>query len=210
MDITFDALAIFAYLIPGFISSILLNLLISREKNDFSEKVIEALVFSFLIYAAIAFSTDAAPVVINKSPDENAIPTTVFNGALMPRIMIYAILLPIIISICQRFDFPARLLRFFKMTRMIAQSDLWTHAFASQSGCWTTVVMKNGDRFYGWPRYYSTFGDKRSLLLHNPHLIKLDNSICKLEAEAMLLLDEDIYYIEFTPDQSDNINQEVK
>lgn len=210
MDITFDALAIFAYLIPGFVSSVLLNLLISREKKDFSEQVIEALVFSFLIYVAIALSTDAAPVVIKKSPEENAIPTTVFNGTLMPLVMLYAVLLPIIISVCQRFDFPAYFLRKFKMTRMISQSNLWTHAFASQSGCWTTVVMKNGDRFYGWPRYYSTLGDNRSLLLHNPHMILPDNKTCKLEAEAMLLLDEDIYYIEFTPDHSANNNQETR
>lgn len=204
MDITFEALAIFAYLIPGFVSSVLLNLLISREKKEFGEQVIEALVFSFLIYAGIALCTDAAPVVIQKASGENAIPTTVFNGALMPYILLGTILLPAIISLCQMLDFPARYLRKWGMTCMISQSNLWMHAFSSQKNYWVTVIMKNGDRFYGWPRYFSTLGDKRSLLLKYPYMIMPDNTSSKMEAETMLLLDEDIYYIEFTPNRSSN------
>lgn len=51
MQLSKDTLVLFLLLMPGFLSSIILNTLIVRKAPDGIALAIEALVFSFIIYA---------------------------------------------------------------------------------------------------------------------------------------------------------------
>lgn len=54
MRLTTEALTLFFLLVPGFVSSAVLNALVVRQTTGRASYVIEALVFSFLIYACLA------------------------------------------------------------------------------------------------------------------------------------------------------------
>ena len=57
---TFQALQILIFLIPGFISATILNVLIVRkEKREFG-KIVEALIFSMVIYTIYSFTVHPA------------------------------------------------------------------------------------------------------------------------------------------------------
>src|SRR5437870_5152512 len=62
MGLTREAAGIFALLLPGFVASILLDLLLVRRPKDHAAKVIEALVLSFLIYAIVTGLAGIYPV----------------------------------------------------------------------------------------------------------------------------------------------------
>ena len=197
MQITIESLAVMAYLLPGFISSAFLDELVDRPKKETAEKIVEALVFSFFIYALISLFSDQSPVTITKPPGEHTIPVTTFNGAVIGWVLGLAVLLPLVLSKMKMSDWPMKCLRACGFTAMISQPIMWVLTFQAQKQCWITVHMKNGDRIYGWPRYYSTSSEKRSIYVVRPYLIMDDNSSSKLNADGLLLLDEDIYYIEF-------------
>lgn len=54
MNLTTETLVVFLLLMPGFLSSAVLNAIVVRRVKDRTGNVIEALVFSFLIYAILA------------------------------------------------------------------------------------------------------------------------------------------------------------
>lgn len=54
MNLTSETLVVFLLLMPGFLSSAVLNAIVVRTAKDRTGSVIEALVFSFLIYAILA------------------------------------------------------------------------------------------------------------------------------------------------------------
>ena len=54
MRLTTETLTLFFLLVPGFVSSAVLNALVVRQTTGRVSYVIEALVFSFLIYACLA------------------------------------------------------------------------------------------------------------------------------------------------------------
>ena len=54
MNLTTETLVVFLLLMPGFLSSAVLNALVVRRAKDRAGNIIEALVFSFLIYAILA------------------------------------------------------------------------------------------------------------------------------------------------------------
>jgi len=53
MEVTFEALALLIFLLPGFVSSNILDHIMVRKPKDHFGRIIEALVFSFIIYAVV-------------------------------------------------------------------------------------------------------------------------------------------------------------
>ncbi|MDQ1272424.1 MAG: hypothetical protein QG591_1054 [Planctomycetota bacterium] len=47
MNISIETLTIFVFLIPGFVSSLIINTIVVRKEKDNLSKIIEALIFSF-------------------------------------------------------------------------------------------------------------------------------------------------------------------
>ena len=54
-NLNFESFQIIFFLIPGFISIWLIDLLIAREKKSAFDKIIESLILSFLIYLVATF-----------------------------------------------------------------------------------------------------------------------------------------------------------
>ena len=63
---TFQALQILIFLIPGFISATILNVLIVRKERKEFGKIVEALIFSMFIYTIYSFIFGKAPIALNQ------------------------------------------------------------------------------------------------------------------------------------------------
>jgi|HubBroStandDraft_2_1064218.scaffolds.fasta_scaffold212792_2 glucose uptake protein GlcU len=67
-----QALAVLLILLPGFLSAAVSRLLRSREKQSDFEKVVEALIFSFITYALyLIIFRDAMPIDVTSVVDKS-------------------------------------------------------------------------------------------------------------------------------------------
>jgi hypothetical protein len=202
MESSIEALTVFVYLMPGFISGLVLKRLADRRHLDTAQQCIEALIFSFLIYAMLAVFVGEPPVAIVTPSGEGSTPTTVFNSTMVLPILALAILLPCGAALCINNDIPHKWLRQCRLTKFASQETVWTQALAGETQCYITVHMKNGDMFYGWPTYYSASEDEPCLYLTNPYIVLPDKTFTRMNAGAILLKScDEIYFIEFHPDQ---------
>ena len=64
MEITFETVTVFVFLIPGFLSSAILNTVVVRKEKETFSRVIEALVFTFLIYGILSLFVTESPVLL--------------------------------------------------------------------------------------------------------------------------------------------------
>lgn len=60
---TLEALQILVFLLPGFVSAVILGALVVRRERNELRTIIEALVFSMLVYTCYSLVSDASPVV---------------------------------------------------------------------------------------------------------------------------------------------------
>lgn len=71
MNISTETLTIFVFLIPGFVSSLIIQTIIVRKEKDNFSKIIEALVFSFFIYVVISVVNGESPVLLHSDQINN-------------------------------------------------------------------------------------------------------------------------------------------
>ncbi len=107
MNITTETLTIFAFLIPGFISSLILNTVIVRKDKDNFSKLIEALVFSFLIYVVVSIFTDHSPVLLHSTKIDKTISYSIqYNARVVIPVVILSIFLPLFSGLLITKDLP--------------------------------------------------------------------------------------------------------
>ena len=155
MNISTETLTIFVFLIPGFISSLLLNTLVVRKEKDQFAKIVEALCFSFAIYAIVAIFIRESPVLLL---EEKIGETTKHSIQHNPKVIGWILALSVMISfICGLLittDIHMALLRKLRITDKTARNTIWLDVFMDQKR-FVIVNLKNSRRVFGWPMYYS-------------------------------------------------------
>lgn len=125
MRLTIEALALFVLLVPGFVSAAVLNAIVVRQsKARISNVIIEALVFSFLIYTCLAPFFGGSPVSIEVTTVEDQ---TTYQPNAEPAFLIsaigLAILLALIVGASITHDLHMRMLRWMRVTHRTARDN---------------------------------------------------------------------------------------
>ncbi len=205
MNLTYEALNIFLFLIPGFFSAIIFDQLTFRKEKDTLSKLIESLIFSFFIYSLSSFVSDNFPIIL-KSFKENDVTKYLieFNNDSIVYILIFSILIPIILSFFQNRDYMMRMMRYIKITDKTARETVWIDVFTDHKK-YITINFKDGRRLLGWPMYYSNNPNEGMIYLYDPSWItdKLDR--IDIGIHGMLIEDKsNIDFIEFHHKVQDN------
>lgn len=190
---TFQALQVLIFLIPGLISSVLLNALISRkEKNDLS-KIVEALIFSMLTYFIYSLFIKESPISLSHL--EKTFYSYDRNGLFL--LIIISLLLSVIASWLIITDTHMKIARFFKLTNKTARKDVWLDAFYDNKKH-IIVNFKSGQRIIGWPEYFSDDAKNQYIFLSKPSWID-NNKYVDLKNTKGLLITPNlaIEFIEF-------------
>ena len=138
MSIAFNELqTLLTILLPGFVTAAILYLFTSFSKPSPFERVIQALVFSFVINA-IAGLLEWLSLL-------ESVPKIVLYFAL-------AILLGVIVVYATNHDWLYRFLRLFRFTRETSFPSEWYSAFARNKKAYVVLHLKGERRFYGWPK----------------------------------------------------------
>lgn len=199
MNITAETLAIFVYLIPGFISSVILNSVVVRTEKASMKMFIEALVFSFIIYAIISIFINQSPVVLCSTViEQKTYYSTSYNSSVIIPVFCIAILIPIILGIFITHDWHMKFLRGIRVTNKTARDTVWLDVFTEQRKRKIIVNLSDGRRIFGWPLYYSNTPEEGKLYLYSPAYLLPDGKIQKLPIHGLFLVKEDyITSIEF-------------
>jgi len=191
---TFQALQVLLFLIPGFISSTILNALIVRNKEQ-SElaKIIEALISSMLIYTFYSLLIGQSPITLDQAA--NTI-TYSYNAASFLWLLVLSILLPTTIAFFITNDWHMRFVRWLKISRKTARASVWFDVFYDIKKH-VIIDFENGRRVYGWPMYYSDDPEKPYIYLYQPYWVQENKFVSTGLVGLFITPEQKIEFIEF-------------
>ncbi len=133
-------------LLPGFVTAAILYLFTSYSKPSPFERVIQALVFSFVINAIASLLEWIEYPLFESVPD-------------IVLYFVLAVLLGIIAVYATNHDLLYRFLRFMYFTRETSFPSEWYSAFARNKNAYVVLHLKGERRFYGWPQEWPSDPD---------------------------------------------------
>ncbi|MDR3450000.1 MAG: DUF6338 family protein [Alphaproteobacteria bacterium] len=163
---------LFLYLLPGFLGSLIYDYLVEREKPSNFERIIDALVLTFvsvlivlMIFKTGSFSKDAASDIVH----------FIGNGGIL-YVVLCAVSLSIIFAILNNHDVIYFCLNKVGLTYKNGGWDVWQDTFYKHRKYWVSVRYKDGRCLIGWPKFYSPTGKPRELFIADATWWRRDSS----------------------------------
>ena len=178
MPATAAALQILLILLPGFTAAYIVQLLATRAKQTDLEKVIEALLFSFLIYVSYGLIRhNGMPVSIVSTANGDTFQFHRINLVWLTGLsLFFAILMILYVN-----RDGARFFRWIRLTERTSRNSIWNDTFQDvrqqvdpEAGSIVEVELGDGRRVMGIVSYYSDAAKECSLFLQNAQWISDD------------------------------------
>lgn len=182
-----EALAILFVLLPGFTCAYITQQLAARRVQTEAEKVIEAVILSFVLYLiTLPFFGYTLPLSWQGGPDGSYRVTA--NFAHLLTLLIVSIALGIFYAASINRDWMMSLLRKAGITERTARTAIWNDAFQELGG-FVQVGFKDGTQLLGWVRYYSDDAADPSLFLEQAAWVDGDREV-PIEGPGILVTKE--------------------
>lgn len=154
MNLTVEAINILFLLIPGFISSVILQCIVQSSDKKTAERLFEIILFNLLIYFIVSLLWEWQAIVVATSKD--GVVTYLFNKnyKVLIQMLSVSIILPIPIGAVLYHELHMKLFRLIGITRNSSRQSAWSNAFINQNR-YITVTLKNDRQITGHPLYYS-------------------------------------------------------
>lgn len=171
MPTTAVALQILLILLPGFTSAYIVQLLATRAKQTDLEKIIEALLFSFLIYVSYGLIRHSAlPVAIVQAPNGESFAFHRINLVWLTGLSFF-FALSMVLYVNKD---GARLFRWIRLTERTSRNSIWNDTFQDvqqvvdpEAGSIVEVELGDGRRIMGAVKFYSDTAKECSVFLQS-------------------------------------------
>jgi len=204
---TFQAIQILIFLIPGFIASRTLNSLVVRKKDyKDTESVVEALIFSMLVYVICAFLGIKSPIALDTATSS----ITFSEPISFLWLILVSLVLPIMFALVINYDVHMKIVRWLHITKKTSRLSVWNDAFLDKK---PRVIIDFVDRkrVFGWAEHFSDYPDKPYIYLAQPQWILEDGKYVDTGLDGMLITPEaKIGFVEFLKEESDNVSSTRK
>ena len=189
MPATLLALQIFLILLPGFSAAYVVQALATRRSQSDLERVIEALVFSFVIYVCYM------PINGGKLPF-HFVPGTANNGG--ETVVWEPIQLVWLVLITAAFSFAAvayirfdgnRIFQWIRLTERTTHNSIWNDVFESEAidGQPLQVELADGRSVLGKLHYYSDVAEDASIYLTEAAWVDANANTIPIPGSGILL-----------------------
>ncbi len=161
-----EALGVLLVLLPGFACAYIVQFLAVRRKQSELDKIIEALLFSLVLYLiTLPFFGYTLPLAWRPiDPQHSAEYQIIVKWNHLACLAGAAIVFAVLYSANINRDWILWLLRLMKVTERTARKTIWNDTFQEIGGM--VQVGISGDRkILGWLRYYSDEDEESSLFL---------------------------------------------
>lgn len=171
---TLQALAALLILLPGFLSAYILQALVVRPKQTDLDKVIEALIFSFVIYlTSVLIIGTTLPISWRATVDASGSQTWTIDASWWR--LLFLLLVPILFGLVaawlMQHDSLLRFLRRFSLTDRTSRASTWNDVLQDVDGV-AQVELSDGRSVMGWVLYYSDDPDDASVFLERAAWVK--------------------------------------
>ena len=148
-----QALIILTFLVPGFISMAFLDMLTPARKRDDLHKIINALIFSLIVYALYSLAFHDYPVVLIEKTvgNEKHYELNILRRSVIV-ILAFSMALPTVFAFLQKYDLHMKLFRKLKVTDKTSRSNVWFDVFTDIKRH-VVINFEDGRRLYGWPEW---------------------------------------------------------
>jgi uncharacterized protein DUF6338 len=186
-NIGFQAVVILFVLLPGFLSARIFQSLAVRPQQTESDKLIDALLFSFVLYVVyfIIFG-GSVPVSLESS---NTVSGVVWTVHLQPsRVLVLAaasVVAGIAMGFLQANDITGQLFRRLKLTQRTTRASIWNDVFHELQGV-VQVELGDGRQVMGWLRYYSDDPEHPSLFLEKAAWVT-DDGLTTIDGPGIMI-----------------------
>lgn len=193
-----EFIAAIAYLLPGFVCAWAYYGLTSHPKPSQFERIVQALIFTFIIRAALGpvqwgMEWIGAWVAIRPWDDSSSHLASLILAIFMGCFFAYIV----------NMDALHRWLRKFRLTTRTSHPSEWFYVF-SQTVTFVVLHLCDGRRLYGWPKEWPIECDKGQFYIMLPAWILEDGSQLDLpELDGILIQVTDVKWVEFVHDNGD-------
>lgn len=183
-----EALGTLFFLLPGFVSAYISQRLAVRRERSELDKVVQALIFSFLLYLATmpAFSYS---LPLSWRSDLTGSYLIFANYRFLLVLLALSIILGVLHAANINHDWLLWCLRWAKITERTARSSIWNDTF-QEIGGFVQIGFKDGKRLIGWVRYYSDDSDDCSVFLEQAAWVNDDDQREWIKGPGILLTKE--------------------
>lgn len=149
MALSTDALSVLLVLLPGFICAKLIRWLCPRPQQTEIEKIVDALLYSFIVYAIFVLIFGVPDKIIRKQ---------------MAALAMIPFALAAVVSFFLTSDFAGGFVRWCRLTHRTTRPSIWHDVFHKYSG-YVLVELGDGRLVFGWVEFYSDFPNPPTLFL---------------------------------------------
>jgi hypothetical protein len=195
----FETLAVLLVLLPGFLCARIVQALCVRPKQTEVDKVIESLLYSFVIYVCfVVISGRAIPVKVNVENTKDAKSYSVdIDRRPIFELATISVALGFLVGVDSTKDLSGKLLRWTRLSQKTTRSSIWNDVFHERRGI-VQIGLGDGRRLIGWAQYYSDDPKEGSLFLQKACWISEQNEAIPIRGGGILITKESkIEYVEF-------------
>ena len=187
-DIGFEALAVLLILLPGFMAARIVQSLCVRPFQTELDKIIEALLYSFIIYVIFAAVSGRFPLKISEETltDGRRLISPIVRPNDLLALAGMSVAVALLVSASITNDLHAGILRKLRVTQRTTRSSVWSDVFHELS-YYVQVQFSDGKRVIGWPKYYSDTPEESSLFLENASWIDHDGRLIEIPGPGILI-----------------------
>ena len=190
---------IFLFLIPGLIASVIMNAMVVRKNQSQLTKLIEALIFSLLIYVTFSgFAKNGNIFIIS----DFETPGLIYEFKSLIGILLLSLFYGVLFGGLIHYDVLLNCLRTVKLTKKTAESSVWYDVFKKEK-CYIVINFVDGYRLKGYPRHFSDDPDKPYIYLQDSSWVVYNKKTKKQtlvplnRGEIFITPEMKIEYIEF-------------
>jgi len=183
------ALQIFLILLPGFSAAYIVQALATRRPQTDLERIIEGLVFSFIIYVCYTpLNRGRLPFYIQSDSTNRANDTVIWSPVGLRSLALVTLGFAILATTYIRLD-GNRIFQWLRLTERTTRNSIWNDVFETEAieGQPLQVELSDGRSVLGSLAYYSDAADDASLYLTQAAWVDSEGNTVTIPGAGMLL-----------------------
>src|SRR6266478_9613727 len=169
-----EAVVVLLLLLPGFLASRLKQRLTVVRDQSALDKLIEALLYTFVIYISFSFFAKSFPVTVSTvKKGENTEYSLRSDPTQLLLLAAIAIGLAVFMSFATNYDLWGRFFRWIKVSNRSWRDTIWSDVFHNFRGA-VQVELSDSRIVMGWLKYFSDRPSDSSLFLEKAAWVTAD------------------------------------
>lgn len=200
MPASIEALGILLLLLPGFSCAFIVQRIAVRATQTELDKVIEALLLSFVLYLiTLPFFGYSLPVSWTSAREGDFANYAIrFHWTHLLALGVGAAVLALLYGANINRDWLLSLLRKWNLTERTARSSIWSDTFQDIKQSYVNVGLEDGRSVLGYLRYYSDDWQDSSLFLEDAAWLDKDGNQLAIDGPGILLTKQaNIVFVSF-------------